>query len=114
MYNPKKEEIMNMKEYTDKQLKLEKFISKISFRTALLLVVIQNFLLWFFLWLGAFDFTTRRPALGLMAMFLMLFDVVVFTLVFIWIKNELQNPKTATLRAALDNWEKNQADEYIS
>lgn len=102
---------MNMKECTEKQIKLEKFISKISFRMTLTLVVIQNFLLWFFLWLASFDFTTRRPALGLMAMFVVLFDIVVFTFVFFLVKDALQNPKTATLRAALDNWEQNQADK---
>ena len=44
-------------------------IGWIALTISLICLVTQEFLLWFFLWLMAFDFTTRRPALGLAALF---------------------------------------------
>ena len=60
---------MNMTDYAARRQKQERQIRSAALAVALVCLVTQEFLLWFFLWLGAFDFMTRRPALGLAALF---------------------------------------------
>jgi len=58
-----------MTDYLARRQKKERQIRSAAMAVALMCVVTQEFLLWFFLWLGGFDFMTRRPALGLAALF---------------------------------------------
>ena len=68
-------------------------IGWIALAISLICLVTQEFLLWFFLWLMAFDFTTRRPALGLAALFATGMGGFVFALTFCtvagWLADEV-------------------------
>ena len=57
-------------------------INKTAAIIALACVVAQKSLFAFFLWLSAFDFTTRRPALGLVAGVTIATGMLVFGCVF--------------------------------
>ena len=73
---------MNMTDYAARRQKQERQIRSAALAVALVCVVTQEFLLWFFLWLMAFDFTTRRPALGLAALFATMLGAFVFACTF--------------------------------
>ena len=73
---------MNMTDYAARRQKQERQIRSAAMAVALVCLVTQEFLLWFFLWLGGFDFTTRRPALGLAAGFAAALAIFVFGFTF--------------------------------